>query len=139
VKQYWVVGGRYTGTDFKTIAGGGEEERFGPFDTHEEAQAEWSRLAWRTVDDAHARYRIVERAAEGKHAMLAYWVVGGEYTDTTCSKIARRGAEEWLGPFESHADAETEWARISWQEVDNCNVRYRVVKAEGPTPTSAEE
>ncbi len=132
MKQYWVVGGRYTGTDFKKIAGGGEEERFGPFDTHEEAQAEWSWLAWATVDDAHARYRIAERAAEGKHAKLAYWVVGGEYADTTFTRLARGKAEEWLGPFESHADAETEWSRLAWQTVDDAHVRYRVVKAERP-------
>src|SRR3546814_11318167 len=28
-REYWVVGGSYTGTDFKEIAGGGEEERNG--------------------------------------------------------------------------------------------------------------
>ncbi|MEE9139201.1 MAG: DUF4170 domain-containing protein [Alphaproteobacteria bacterium] len=63
MKQYWVVGGRYADTGFKEIAGGAEEECFGPFDTYEEAQGEWSRLAWTTVDDAHARYRLVK--AEG--------------------------------------------------------------------------
>jgi hypothetical protein len=138
VKQYWVVGGRYTGTDFKKIVGGGEEEGFGPFDTYEDAQEEWARLAWATVDDAHARYRIVERAAVGREARVAYWVVGGEYSDTTFCRIARGGAEEWLGPFESYADAEAEWSRLSWATVDDAHTRYRVLKAEGPGAPAGE-
>lgn len=139
MKQFWVVGGRYTGTDFKKVAGGGEEESFGPFDTYDEAEAEWSRLAWATVDDAHARYRIVERAAVGDEARVAYWVVGGRYTDTTFTRLARGGAEEWLGPFETYADAEAEWSRLAWATVDDAHVRYRVLKAEGPGAPAGEK
>ena len=62
-KPYWVVGGVYTGTDFNQIsAAAAEEERFGPYESYAEAFSEWSRLAWKTVDDAHARYRIVKAA-----------------------------------------------------------------------------
>ena len=58
-RSYWVVGGAYTGTDFNQVADRQSvEERFGPFASYAEAFAEWSRLAWRTVDDAHTRYRI---------------------------------------------------------------------------------
>jgi Domain of unknown function (DUF4170) len=55
---FWVIGGQYTDTRFAEIAGGGAEARLGPFQTYEEAKAEWARRAWATVDDAHARYRI---------------------------------------------------------------------------------
>ena len=57
---FWVVGGTYTGTDFKTITGGGEEERHGPFADYEAAafKADWRARAMETIDDAHVRYRI---------------------------------------------------------------------------------
>jgi len=55
--EWWVVGGVYTGTDFKTIARG-EEERIGPFQTYEEARKVWWQRSSANVDDAYARYRI---------------------------------------------------------------------------------
>lgn len=58
--RYWVVGGEYTGTDFKQIVGGGDEDWFGPYATMEEAVAEWQRESWLHVDNCNARYRIVE-------------------------------------------------------------------------------
>lgn len=57
--RYWVVGGRYTSTTFERIADGGREEHIGPFDTYDEALKEWGRRSWASVDDCHARYRIV--------------------------------------------------------------------------------
>lgn len=57
-RAWWVVGGEYVDTNFEDIAGGGEEERFGPFDSYREAQALWSQMSWRHIDDAHVRYRI---------------------------------------------------------------------------------
>jgi hypothetical protein len=57
---YWVIGGEYTDTRFERIAGGRPEERLGPFATFEEARKAWSGRAFSTVDDCHARYRIVE-------------------------------------------------------------------------------
>ena len=58
---YWVVGGQYADTDFKDIAGGGEEEREGPFRDYGRALEVWRAKAMATVDDAHARYRIEKR------------------------------------------------------------------------------
>jgi hypothetical protein len=132
VKQFWVVGGEYTDTTFKRIVGGGEEERHGPFETYEAAEAEWSRLAWKTVDSAHARYRIVEAEARGAEGLLKYWVVGGRYSDTSFKTIARGRREEWFGPFDSYDQAESEWSRLAWQTVDDCHARYRIVKAKEP-------
>ncbi len=61
--KYWVVGGSYKDTSFAEPVG--DERWFGPFDTYEEAKAEWQSRAWASVDDAHARYRIERLAGEG--------------------------------------------------------------------------
>ena len=58
--EFWVVGGSYTDTDFKTIRNGAEEERYGPYTSQEQAKAVWKEKAMSTVDDAYARYRIEE-------------------------------------------------------------------------------
>ena len=55
---FWAVRGAYTGTDFKTIEGGGEEERLGPFTNYEDAKIAWRTKGMETIDDAHVRYRI---------------------------------------------------------------------------------
>lgn len=56
--SYWVVGGIYEDTSFTTIAEGGQEERFGPYDSYEAAKKIWQTKAWAGVDDANCRYRI---------------------------------------------------------------------------------
>ena len=58
--EWFVVGGRYTDTDFTQTVPGTEEERLGPFATREEAVDAWRDRAWSTVDDAFAAYRIEE-------------------------------------------------------------------------------
>ena len=65
MKQYWVVGGEYATTKFDRIAPGKQEERHGPFPTYEAAHKVWAERAWATVDDAHMRFRIVAKEAEG--------------------------------------------------------------------------
>jgi hypothetical protein len=57
-REYWVVGGRYADTGFTRLAGGGAEERLGPFKSEREALDVWRAKAWQTVDDALARYRV---------------------------------------------------------------------------------
>ena len=56
--EFYVVGGRYIDTDFQEIRGGGQEERFGPYETEQAAMKKWRELAWSTVDDAFSQYRI---------------------------------------------------------------------------------
>jgi hypothetical protein len=60
--RYWVVGCSYTDTRFCEPAEPGGERWYGPFDDFDSAKAEWTRLAWASVDDAHARFRIERRA-----------------------------------------------------------------------------
>lgn len=57
---FWVVGGEYESTRFERIAGGGREERHGPYASYDEAEREWARLSWARVDNCNVRYRIVE-------------------------------------------------------------------------------
>jgi len=58
--------------------------------------------------------------------MKKYWVVGGEYASTAFDKMAPGKTEERYGPYTSLNDARAQWQRLSWQKVDNCNVRYRI-------------
>jgi hypothetical protein len=60
---FWVVGGSYTDTSFRQAAHPAGQAWLGPFADYAAAEAEWRRLAWSTVDDALARFRIERRAA----------------------------------------------------------------------------
>jgi hypothetical protein len=124
--RYWVVGGEYADTRFERIAGGGPEERIGPFESYDDANAAWQARAWATVDNAHARYRIEEDGTD-----LGYWVVGGRYQDTQFRAPAEPIGERWFGPFASYEAAKAEWARLAWQTVDDALVRYRIERRAG--------
>ena len=57
---------------------------------------------------------------------MSYWIVGGEYEYLLqkykeCEKLKK------LGPFETYELAKKEWDKISWEKVDNCNVRYIIL------------
>ncbi len=58
-----------------------------------------------------------------------YWVVGGEYTDTSFTEIANGGGEVRHGPFGAYEAAREKWASLSWAAVDDAHVRYRIEKA----------
>ena len=58
---------------------------------------------------------------------MAYWVVGGEFTDTQFVVFAPGKAEERLGPYAAYKDALEAWHAKAWATVDNCNARYRIV------------
>lgn len=57
--------------------------------------------------------------------MQRYWVIGGEYKDTSFEAVAA-GREECFGPFDSFEQAKKEWARLAWSTVDNATTRYRI-------------
>ena len=119
-ESYWVVGGEYTDTSFARIAGGAEERRVGPFHSYAEARRQWAALSMASVDNALVRYRIDRRGA------TQYWVIGGEYIDTSFRTIIGGGAERRVGPFSSYEEARKQWAALSMASVDNALVRYRV-------------
>ena len=57
--SYWVVGGIYKNTDFNTLEVGCELEKFGPFNSYDEAKQMWDEKSWEKVDNCYARYIIL--------------------------------------------------------------------------------
>ena len=56
---YWVVGGIYKDTEFKELRKGCNLERYGPFNSYEEAKKDWDVRSWSNVDDCFIRYVII--------------------------------------------------------------------------------
>tara|TARA_B100000575_G_scaffold276789_1_gene262510 strand:- start:10 stop:201 length:192 start_codon:yes stop_codon:yes gene_type:complete len=56
---YWVVGGTYKNTNFKELETGYNLERYGPFNSYEEAKKEWDQKSWSNVDNCFVRYVII--------------------------------------------------------------------------------
>jgi hypothetical protein len=54
-----------------------------------------------------------------------FYVLGGEYADTSFTIIADGGAEERHGPY-SLREAHDIWRALTGKTVDNCLVRYRI-------------
>jgi len=59
-----------------------------------------------------------------------YYVVGGEYADTTFTTLAPGQSEETFGPFEERQAHEC-WRALTGKTVDNAMVRYFIREA-GP-------
>ena len=56
--KFWVTGGEYASTDFRDMAKGAKPERYGPFDTYEDARAAWLAHSFANVDNCHVRFTI---------------------------------------------------------------------------------
>lgn len=125
MKRYWVVGGEYADTSFSKLAPGKAEERLGPFDGYNEALKAWSGRAWSTVDNAQTRYVLVTEDV-GTQAATLYWVVGGEYADTSFSKPAAGKRLERIGPFRTREEAHKAWQGKAWSTVDDALCQYRI-------------
>lgn len=123
-KKYYVVGGEYADTEFTQIAAGHKEERFGPFDEHE-AHVCWRALTGKSVDNAMCRYFI---RADEETSDDEWYVVGGEYADTSFDVIAPGKQLESHGPF-SRQDALNKWRALTGKTVDNAMVRYDLCSA----------
>lgn len=125
MKRYWVVGGEYADTSFSKLAPGKAEERLGPFEGYNEALKVWSGRAWSTVDNAQTRYVLVTEDVGTETATL-YWVVGGEYADTSFSKPATGKRLERIGPFKTREEAHKVWQGKAWSTVDDALCQYRI-------------
>tara|TARA_X000000950_G_C13754688_1_gene594212 strand:- start:594 stop:773 length:180 start_codon:yes stop_codon:yes gene_type:complete len=58
--SFWVVGGYYQNTRFEEIKEGYNLERYGPFDTYDDAKVHWEQHSWKNVDNCYIRYTIVK-------------------------------------------------------------------------------
>jgi hypothetical protein len=59
---------------------------------------------------------------------MSYWVIGGEYQDTSFKTPSKERALEQLGPFETYKEAHDAWATRAWATVESCMFRYRIFK-----------
>ena len=58
--------------------------------------------------------------------MTHYYVIGGEYQDTTFK--APLGEMEKYGPFTDIEEARAVWKDKSMSKIDNCMVRYVLIQ-----------
>ncbi|MGE4281275.1 MAG: DUF4170 domain-containing protein [Magnetospirillum sp.] len=124
-KKFYVVGGEYADTTFTTIAAGHKEECFGPFGMPEEAHVCWRALTGKTVDNAMIRYSI---RADEDQSDDSWYVVGGEYADTSFDVIADGKTLEVHGPFDRTL-AMNKWRELTGKTVDNAMMRYDLCSA----------
>lgn len=89
VPTYWVMGGTYSGDGFERFESA--PERYGPYESYDMAKAKWSELAWASVDDASARYRIETlhpKAQAVVEPKLAYRLLTGADDAAFCKRVS---------------------------------------------------
>ena len=69
--------------------------------------------------------------------MATYWVTGGEYASTDFREMAKGASPQRYGPFRSYEEARAAWLSHSWANVDNCNVRFMIVRDDSAATSSA--
>ncbi len=126
-QQFFVIGGEYADTSFTEPAPGTELDKRGPY-SEREAKAIWRDLTGKTVDNAMVRYFL--KAAEDQNQKI-YWVVGGEYADSSFTKLASGKQLEVFGPFEKWEGLGF-WRALTSRSVDDAMVRYDIRKNYNP-------
>ena len=61
---------------------------------------------------------------------MRYWVVGGEYTDTSFKELVPGAREERRGPFAAYAEAFRVWSERARATIDDATIRYRIIAEE---------
>lgn len=56
-----------------------------------------------------------------------YWIIGGEYTDTSFSTLVA-GTEQVAGPFTTRERALAVWRRFAAETSSLCNARFTVAQ-----------
>ena len=113
-QKFFVIGGEYADTSFEQIVDGKEPEMYGPF-PEREAKEFWRSITGQTIDNAMARYFL---KPAGELNSKIYWVVVGEYADTSFTAIASGKELEVYGPFENR-EALGFWRGITSKTVDD--------------------
>ncbi len=123
-QRYYVIGGEYADSSFTSPAAGAQLETHGPFASERDAKVCWRDLTGKTVDNAMVRYFLKEAdETAGKN----YWVVGGEYADSSFTKLAAGKQLEVYGPYE-RAEAMGFWRAMAARSVDDAMMRYDIRK-----------
>jgi hypothetical protein len=68
----------------------------------------------------------------GEGVMARFWVVGGEYADTSFERLAKGASEERHGPFMSYDEAYATWQARARATIDDALVRFRIVEEGQP-------
>lgn len=63
-------------------------------------------------------------------ACLAFYVVGGEYTDTSFAELVRPSPV--LGPFATYEEAFNAWRARAIATIDQAYARFQIVQSEEP-------
>ena len=63
--------------------------------------------------------------------MTMFWVIGGEYEDTSFSRILGGGGEQRIGPYKTYDEAMAAWRAKAMETVDNANIRFHIEKEGG--------
>ena len=63
--------------------------------------------------------------------MAQFWVVGGDYADTSFRVPAPGAVLERLGPFPSYEEAHKAWAGRTWATVDRATMRFQILDDTG--------
>lgn len=62
---------------------------------------------------------------------MRFWVVGGEYTDTTFNQLVS-GSERVMGHFQDRNTALTAWLEVAEQARSDCHARHTIAQEPGP-------
>lgn len=121
-QNYYVVGGEYSDTSFTTPLPGTELLVKGPFNERE-AKVRWRELTSLTIDNAMVRYFLKsEDEITGKN----FWVIGGEYADSSFTRMRGDKELEVYGPFDKWDEAVGFWRGLTSKSIDDAMVRYDV-------------
>lgn len=56
-----------------------------------------------------------------------YWIVGGEYADTSFTRLVD-GTERVMGPYESRENAMAAWQQLAEATRSNCHARFSIAE-----------
>lgn len=122
-QRFYVIGGEYADTSFREPYPGTHLETYGPFATEREAKVRWRELTGQSIDNAMVRYFI--SSDEGETKKKNYWVVGGEYADSSFTRLAPGKELEVYGPF-AQSEALGFWRALASKSIDDALMRYDI-------------
>ena len=123
-QRFYVIGGEYADTSFREPLPGVKLETYGPFATEREAKVRWRELTGQSIDNAMVRY-FISADEPGGAAKNSYWVVGGEYADSSFTRLAPGKELEVYGPF-GQSEALGFWRALASKTMDDALMRYDI-------------
>lgn len=123
-QKFYVIGGEYADTSFRAPYPGTTLETYGPFASEREAKVRWRELTGRSIDNAMVRYFISSDEVGGA-PRKNFWVVGGEYADSSFTRLASGAELEVYGPFEQ-TEALGFWRALAAKTMDDALMRYDI-------------